>query len=67
MEVAARDDQILIGEDGGIVGHGVELGKQDRSHVTDAVFGRPMHLWDAAERVRILHVLFGLLDELTPL
>ena len=59
VEVTARDDTVLIGEDGGIVRHRIDFRQQDGSHVTDGVFRGPMHLRDATERIRVLYMLLG--------
>ncbi len=59
VEVTARDDAVLIGEDGGVVRHGIDFRQQDGSHVTDGVLRGPMHLRDATERIRVLYMLLG--------
>ena len=59
VEVTARNDTVLIGEDSGIVSHGIDFRQQNGRHVTDGVFRCPMHLRDATERIRVLHMLLG--------
>ena len=53
-----------VGANGWIVGCRVDLGVNDRTHIADGVLHRTVNLRDAAERVGILHVDLGLLDEL---
>ena len=62
MEVAGADDDVLVGENGRVVGDGVDLGLHDILYVLDSVFGGTVHLRHTAEGIRILHVLFVLLD-----
>ncbi len=54
VEVAARDDEVLVGEDQRVVGGRVHLDGQDAPGVLQAVAHRPVHLGHAAERVRVL-------------
>ena len=64
MEVARRDDEVVVGTDGGVVGGGVDLDVDHRFHVRERVFHRAMHLWDAAEGVGVLHIHLGLCNHL---
>ena len=59
VEVAAGDDEVLIGEDGGIVRHRVDFRQQHRGRVADGILGGAVHLRHAAEGVGVLHVLLG--------
>lgn len=67
VEVTATDDHILVGEDDGVVGGGVDFGLHDAGHIADGVLGGTVHLRGAAEAVRILHMLFVALDEFATL
>ena len=67
MEVTTADDHILVGEDDGVVGGGVDFGFNHRSHVGNGVFSSTVHLWGAAEAVGVLHMLFVAADYLAAL
>ena len=56
MEVAGGNHHILVGEHGGIVGNGIYFSLKHSCHVIDGILGGSMHLRDAAEGVRILHM-----------
>ena len=63
MEITTGDDQVFIREDGRIVCHGIDFGEQYRSHMMDGIFGCSMHLRDASEGIRVLHMLLRTSDE----
>ena len=59
MEVAGRNDAVLLREDGRVVGNCVDFGFYHLARVAQRIARGPVHLWHAAEAVRILHVGFG--------
>ena len=63
MEITTGDNQVFIREDGRIVRHGIDFGKQYRCHMMDGILGGSMHLWNASEGIRVLHMLLGTSDE----
>ncbi len=67
VEVAAGDDHILVGEDDGVVGGGVDFGLDDATNVGYGVLGGTVDLRGAAEAVGILHVFFVAGDDLAAL
>ena len=64
VEVSAGDDHILVREDDGVVGGGVDFGFDYRSDVCDGVFGGAMDLRSAAEAIGVLDVFFVAGDDL---
>ena len=64
MEVAGRDDHVLVRENVGIVRGGVDFVLQHGLHIRDIVLHGAVYLRDAAEAVRVLHMFFGAADEL---
>ena len=58
MEVTCRDDHVLVREHCRVVGDGVDFLTEDLRHVGDGVFRSAVHLRDATERIRVLHMLF---------
>ena len=64
VEVTAGDDHVLVGQDDGVVGGGVDFGLNHGGNVADGVLGGTVHLRGAAEAVGILHVLFVATDDL---
>ena len=60
MEVACRDDQILVRTYRRVIGRGIDLHVNDRLDIRDGILDSPMHLRNATEGVRILHVHLGL-------
>ncbi len=61
MEITSRKNQIKVGENRGIIRHGVDFGGHHFSGVVDGILRRTMNLRYATERIRILHIGFGLL------
>ena len=57
MEVAVRDEQLLLGEDERVVGCCVELGRHGVVDVVEEVPRGAVHLRRAAERVGVLHLV----------
>ena len=66
MEVAGRYDHVLVREDVGIVGGGIDLVLDDGFHVKDIILHGPVDLRNAAETVRVLHMLLVPGDEFAP-
>ena len=67
MEMTAGDDHVLVGEDNGVVGGGVDFGLDHRGYIGDGILGGTVYLGSAAEAVGILHVLFVAGDNLAAL
>ena len=63
MEISGGDYHVLVREDVGVVGNGVDLVLDDAAYVADIVLYGAVNLRYAAERVRILHMLLGPADE----
>ena len=63
VEVTGRDNHIFVGEDVGVIGSGVNLVFNDAMHMCNCVFYSSVNLWDAAEGVGVLYVLFLAGDE----
>ncbi len=57
MEVAVRDEQAVLDEHERIVGRRVELGRDRVVDVVEQVAAGPVHLWRAAQRVGVLHLV----------
>ena len=67
VEVTAGDDHVLVGEDNGVVGGGVDFGLDNRGYVGDSVLGGAVDLRGATEAVGILDVLLVAGDDLAAL
>ena len=57
VEVAVRDEQLVVDEHERVVGGGVQLHRGGVLRVLEEVAARAVHLWRAAERVRVLHLV----------
>ena len=67
MKVSAGDDTVFIRKDGRIVRHRINLRQQNRRDIPDSILRCAMHLRNATERIRILHMLAGAGDEFAAL
>ena len=65
VEVTGRDNHVLVRENIGIVRGGVNLILNHGLNVHNVVFYRAVHLRNAAETVRVLHMFLGPADEFT--
>ena len=57
MEVAVRDEELVLDEDERVVGGGVQLDGDGRLDIGQQVARRAVHLRRAAQRVRVLHLV----------
>ena len=67
VEVSGRYHHVLVREDIGIVRGRVNLVLNHGLHIQDVVLDGPVYLRDAAEAVRVLHMLLGPADKLAAL
>ena len=63
MEVSCGDYHVQVGEDGRVVGCGVDFRRYHVCNVVYGVFACSVNLWNATEGVRVLNVLLVLLDD----
>ena len=63
VEIARRDDHVLLGEDRRIVRRGVDFRGQHALHIVDRVLRGSVNLRHAAERIGVLHVVLGAGDQ----
>ena len=62
MEITCGDDLVIIREYIGIVCDAIDLCNENIFYIEDGIVTCAMYLWDASEGVRVLHMLFGLLN-----
>ena len=67
VEVAGRDDKVVVRADGGVVGGRVDFDVYDGADIADGVFDGSVYLWHAPEGVRVLDVCLDVVDELATL
>ena len=65
VEVSSGNDEIFVGADNRVVGRRVDFDVDDRFHVAKRVLHRAVHLRNATERIRVLHVDLLASDEFT--
>ncbi len=67
MEVPSFDMIPILRKDQGVVGGGVHLDLQHAAYIVYRVAAGPMNLWNAAERVCILHPVVAMAVRLADL